>query len=368
MRIDSIYISDFKNIEEARLDFSPAINCIVGSNGMGKSNLLEAVYYLSTTRSFLRLADSELLRHGRDAMLLKGDYTLDSGSGQSVAIGFQRGKRKSLRSGGKEVARASDHIGRLPVIVAAPADTQLITGAPEERRRMLDTLLCQADGMYLRSLMAYNSALQQRNAAMKRGGADPLVLDSLEMNMAQAARVVIDKREAFAREAAPHFAHFYEVIAGGRSESPGMTYAPSRPAETLEHSLRESRSRDSLLGFTTVGPHRDDLHLTLGAYDLKRLGSQGQIKTFTLALRLALHQFTKQLTMLTPLLLLDDIFDKLDASRVQGILHLIASESLAQTFITDTGREHIDALLRSTPAPSLLLEAGEGRYEKILGI
>lgn len=364
MRIDSVSIVNFKNIAGAGLDFSPAINCVVGANGMGKSNLLEAVYYLSMTRSFLRLPDSEVLRHGAPSMLVKGEYVLDGGTREEVSIGYDPERRKVLRKGGKEYKRMSSHIGSLPLVLASPADTFLITGAPEERRRLMDTAISQADGAYLRHLMIYSKALMQRNASLKAGITDPILLEGIEAQMTASGAAIIEARARWAATMSAPFEHYYSAVAG-TEECPALIYRPSREVERFADALRETRVRDAVIGHTSVGPHRDDLALSLSGFDLKRLGSQGQMKTFTIALRLALHRWLRECTGTVPLLLLDDIFDKLDAGRVANILRLVNEEQTAQTFITDTGREHIDALLRSTPGPYLLLEAEGGAYKTL---
>ncbi|MBD5230862.1 MAG: DNA replication and repair protein RecF [Bacteroidales bacterium] len=364
MIIERISIVNFKNIAEAELAFSPAINCVVGANGMGKSNLLEAVYYLSMTRSFLRLPDAEVIRHSAPSMLVKADYQLDSGGSEQVSIGFDPSRRKVLRKGGKEYKRMSSHIGSIPLVLASPADAFLITGSPEERRRLMDAAISQADAAYLQHLLIYSRAVTQRNASLKAGITDPLLFEGVEAQIAASGAAIIEARTRFAETMTEPFERYYAGVAG-TDEQPALSYQPSREAHALAAALAESRMRDSIIGHTTVGPHRDDLALTLAGRDLRRLGSQGQMKTFTIALRLALHQWLRQCTGVTPLLLLDDIFDKLDASRVGNILNLINEEQLGQTFITDTGREHIDALLRATPSPYLLLEAAEGKYSVI---
>jgi len=361
MRISSIDIVNFKNIARASLQFSPSINCVVGANGMGKSNLLEAVYYLSMTRSFLRLPDAEVVMHGAPSMLVKGEYVPEQGAPQQVSIGYDPSRRKVLVKGGKEHRRMSEHIGTIPLVISSPADTALITGSPEERRRLMDSSISQADASYMRHLMAYSKALTQRNAALKAGITDPLMLEGIETQLSVAGAYIIEARSRFTLTMAAPFLSFYEAVAH-TAETPRMTYTPSREAARLPQALAESRQRDAIIGHTTVGPHRDDLSFTLSGFDLRRLGSQGQMKTFTIALRLALHHWLHDITGTTPLLLLDDIFDKLDASRVANILSLIADLRLGQTFITDTGRENIDALLEHTAGPHLLLCAKEGEY------
>lgn len=364
MIIERISIVNFKNIADATLDFSPAINCVVGANGMGKSNLLEAVYYLSMTRSFLRLPDAEVLRHDAPSMLVKGDFRLEAGGAEQVSIGYDPARRKVLRKGGKEYKRMSSHIGSIPLVLASPADAFLITGSPEERRRLMDAAISQANPAYLQHLIIYSRAVTQRNASLKAGITDALLLEGVESQIASSGAAIIEARSRFAETMAEPFVHFYAGVAG-TDERPALSYQPSREAHELTPALAESRSRDALIGHTTVGPHRDDLALTLRGHDLRRLGSQGQMKTFTIALRLALHQWLRRCRGITPLLLLDDIFDKLDARRVGNILSLINEEHLGQTFITDTGREHIDELLRHTPSPYLLLEASQGNYSTI---
>lgn len=364
MHIDNIDILDFKNIRHASLAFSPAINCIVGNNGMGKSNLLEAIYYLSMTRSFLRLPDAEVINHQAEAMLLKASFSAPGSAPEVISIGYSPSSKKVLRKGGKEFKRMSAHIGSIPIVLASPADHSLIAGTPDDRRRLMDATISQADPLYMQALLDYNKALSQRNATIKAGFNDPIIFDGIEELLASAASRIILARQKFVNEIQAPLLDFYQRISGP-GELPSISYAPSRPADAIRSALAGSRQRDMIIGHTTVGPHRDDLILSLNSRDLKRLGSQGQIKSFTIALRLALHAWLKRLSGKAPLLLLDDIFDKLDASRVANILSIIATDNLGQTFITDTGREHIDSLLQATPGSHLLLLAENGCYTTI---
>lgn len=366
MRLDEISILNFKNIAEAEISFCPGINCLIGDNGMGKSNMLEGVYYLSMMRSFLRLPDSEVIRHGQGQMMLRGRYTLESGLTDSVSVGYEPPRRKVLRRGGKELPRLSAHIGTLPVVLIAPQDQSLIIGAPAERRTLMDTVLSQGDAVYLEHLMAYNRALQQRNAALRAERTDRLLIQGLNAALTASAAYIMSARAAWVQELLPSFTKYYDAIAT-RAETPQMTYQPSVASDALADELDRNYERDRVIGHTTVGPHRDDLGLSLGGYDLRRLGSQGQMKTYTVALRLAIFHYLHRATGQRPLLLMDDIFDKLDAERVEGIIRMVSAEndaedSFGQIFITDTGREHIDAILRKVGGPYLLMNVADGRY------
>lgn len=362
MWLKQISILNFKNIAETTVDFSPGVNCLVGANGMGKSNMLEAVYYLSMTRSFMRLPDSEVIRHGSEAMMVCGEYALDSGRDETVSIGYAPPRRKTLKRGGKEYKRMSAHIGSLPIVLISPQDHFLITGTPEERRRLMDTVIAQADTSYLQALIQYAKALQQRNSMLRAGMSDPLLTESIEMTMATAASTIYSARKQWVEDISRPFASYYAAIAG-HDEKPALEYSSILAEMPLAQALARNREKDAILGHTSVGPHRDDLHMLLAAHDLRRLGSQGQMKTYTIALRLAVFEYLHERKGTAPLLLLDDIFDKLDASRVQNIMQVVSSaQCFGQIFITDTGRQHIDNILECVQSPYKLFEVNEGIY------
>ena len=362
MWLKEIGILNFKNITEANLEFCPGVNCLVGSNGMGKSNMLEAVWYLSMTRSFLRLPDSEVLRHGAESMMVRGEYAMDGSSTETVNLGFAPPRRKVLKRSGKEYKRLSQHIGTLPVVLVSPQDSYLITGAPEERRRLMDTVISQAEPLYLEALIQYGKALTQRNSMLKSGMFDPILAEGIEMQMETHARVIFETRRAWVEAVREPFARYYAAISGGH-EVPSLTYESVLTQMSLRDALARNAARDQVLGYTTVGPHRDDLQMLLDGHDLRRLGSQGQMKTYTLALRLALFEYLHSRRGVAPILLLDDIFDKLDATRVANIMQLVSSSTaFGQIFITDTGREHIDRIITQLPGPYRLFEAREGSY------
>lgn len=365
MRLDHISILNFKNIAEADIDFCPGANCLVGANGMGKSNMLEAVYYLSMTRSFLRLPDAEVMRHDSEGMMVKGDYTLDSGRTEQVSIGYSPERRKVLRRGGKEYRRMSAHIGSLPIVLISPQDHFLITGSPDERRRLMDTVISQASPTYLAHLIRYGKALQQRNAMLKQGLSDPILMDGVESIMDETAKEIYDCRRQLTEVLREPFIRYYRAIAGGE-ETPALEYSGALAETTLREALEKNRARDAIIGHTSVGIHRDDLTLLLDGHDLRRLGSQGQMKTYTIALRMAIFNYLHTRTGVSPLLLLDDIFDKLDAGRVENIMQVVSgSDIFGQIFITDTGREHIDSILDRLPGDYLMLDVNHGQYKTL---
>lgn len=365
MWLSNISILNFKNISEANVDFCNGINWVTGANGMGKSNLLESVYYLSMTRSFLRLPDSEVLRRGADAMMLRGQYILEGERTDSINIGYTPPRRKVLKRGGKEYKRISAHIGTIPVVLISPQDHFLITGSPEERRRLMDTVISQADRVYLEALIRYDKALTQRNSMLRAGMSDPLLMEGIEIQMAQEADIIHTARAEWVNAIAEPFSRYYKDIAG-TDEAPGIVYASQLHLTSLRDALESVRAKDTLLGHTSAGTHRDDLQMLLSDRDLRHFGSQGQMKTYTIALRMAIYEYLYTCRQVKPLLLLDDIFDKLDAERVGNIMEVVStSQCFGQIFITDTGRENTDRVLEHIQGNFLLFEANRGSYSLI---
>ena len=357
-------IINFKNIEEASIEFSPQVNCVLGSNAMGKSNLLEAIHFLSFVRGFRSMPDSGYMRHGADTMLLKGEYLADDGSSHKVSCGLSAGKRKSLKADGKEYQRISQHIGRYPVVVVTPQDSTLVTGSGEERRRFMDMVISQADGAYLSHLMQYSRALESRNRMLRSGIRDDLLYESVEAPMCAAATALHAIRSRWTETLNPLFGKYHRALSAG-GENVDLSYSSALNSQTMKELLDANRRKDTILGFTSGGPHRDDLTASLEGYSMRRLGSQGQIKTFTTALKLAVFDYLKQERAITPMLLLDDIFDKLDASRVEHIMQVVGPGSdFGQIFITDTNREHLDRILSGIRG-HLLLEADHGRFTPV---
>lgn len=362
MVLNRIEILDFKNIPEARLDFSPGVNCLVGLNGMGKSNMLEAIHMMCLARAMSSIPESALIRHGADMLAIKGDFTSDSGTEERVAVGIVRGKGKSLKRNGKEYDRISAHIGAFPLVSVTPADSMLVSGSAEERRRLTDMVISQADPVYLSHLIRYNRSLESRNRMLRAGVRDDLLYESVEAAMNIAATEIHAARTRWVADIAPRLSEYYSLIAGN-SESASIEYRSVLNDATLPYVLAASRAKDIALGYTSKGVHRDDLATSLGDYSMRRLGSQGQVKSFILALRLAIFDFLKASGGKTPILLLDDIFDKLDASRVEHILKMVSSgDNFGQIFITDTNRSHIDSILTGLEGDTKLFEVTDGAF------
>ncbi len=345
MILSRISIVNFKNIAQADLEFSPGLNCLLGNNGMGKTNLLDALYYLSFCKSATNVIDSQNIRHDEDFFMLQGLYTAGEDTTEEVYCGMKRRQKKVFRRNKKEYTRLSDHIGLVPLVMISPDDSQLIQGGSEERRRFLDMVISQFDKGYLERLMRYNKALQQRNALLKQEITDATMYEIWEEQMAHTAIDIYAARCRFLNEFVPVFQEFYSVISGG-DEAVGLSYVSHMQRGDLRDLLAEVRDRDLILGYTSRGAHKDDLEMMLGEYSMKRIGSQGQNKTFLVALKLAQFDYLKKNGHTTPLLLLDDIFDKLDSHRMERIISLVSQERFGQIFVTDTNREYLDAIVR----------------------
>lgn len=360
MILKRISILNYKNLEQVELSFSPKLNCFFGQNGMGKTNLLDAVYFLSFCKSAGNPIDSQNICHDADFFVIQGFYEAADGTPEEIYCGMKRRQKKQFKRNKKEYKRLSDHIGFLPLVMVSPADSELIAGGSDERRRFMDVVISQYDKEYLDALIRYNKALVQRNTLLKseQPVEEELFLVWEEM-MAQAGEVVFRKREAFIREFIPIFQSFYSFISQDR-EKVGLSYdSHARDASLLEV-LKESRARDQIMGYSLRGVHKDELNMLLGDFPIKREGSQGQNKTYLVALKLAQFDFLKRTGTTVPLLLLDDIFDKLDASRVEQIIKLVAGNSFGQIFITDTNREHLDRILHKVGSDYKMFRVEQG--------
>ena len=349
MQLNKLSIINYKNIEAATLDLSAKLNCFIGHNGEGKTNLLDAVYYLSFCRSAFNPKDSEVMRHDADYFVLEGDYTTDGGDKEQVYCGMKRGTKKHFKRNKKEYKRLSMHIGQVPLIFVSPADATLIDGGSEERRRLMDVVISQYDTPYIEDLNRYNKALQQRNKLLKQEEEpDSTLMELLEMQMAEYGEAIYKKRAAFVEELTPVFQRIYQTICENR-EQVSLEYVSHCQRGSLLDVIRRDRAKDSIMGYSLHGIHKDDLVMKLGDYPIRREGSQGQNKTYVLALKLAQFDFLRRTSgNNTPLLLLDDIFDKLDSSRVEQIVRLVSGDDFGQIFITDTNRDHLDKILQGS--------------------
>ena len=345
MILEKLSIINYKNIAAATLELSPKINCLIGQNGVGKTNVLDAIYFLSFCHSASTPIDSQVIRHGEEFFMLEGSYDED----MHIIAAMKKGAKKHFKRNKKEYKRLSEHIGLIPIVVVAPSDTLLIEGGSEERRRLMDMVISQYDRSYIDAMNRYNKALQQRNALLKlEEEPDNDVISLFEEQMAVEGEKIYQRRKAFIEELTPIFQRIHETISENR-EQVSLTYLSHCQRGPLLEVIQRDRFKDRAVGYSLHGIHRDDLEFSLSGHPMKREGSQGQNKTFVIALKLAQFDFLKRTnSKTTPLLLLDDIFDKLDARRVEQIVKLVGSEEFGQIFITDTNRDHLDRILASS--------------------
>lgn len=349
MILKKLSIINYKNIKSATLELSPKINCLIGSNGVGKTNVLDAVYYMSFCRSAQNPVDSQVICHDCDFFVLEGEYSDSAERTELIYCGMKRGTKKHFKRNKKEYKRLSEHIGLIPLVVVSPSDTLLIEGGSEERRRLMDMVISQYDRSYIDSLNRYSKALMQRNSLLKmEEEPDAELMTIWEEQMAVEGEAIYRKRAAFVEELTPVFQRFYQDISSNR-ETVGLTYISHCQRGALLDVIQRDRFKDRAVGYSLHGVHRDDLEFSLAGHQMKREGSQGQNKTFVIALKLAQFEFLKRtVSQTTPLLLLDDIFDKLDAGRVEQIVKLVSSDGFGQIFITDTNRDHLDKILATS--------------------
>lgn len=360
MRLDRISILNYRNLSDVSISLSSKINCFIGSNGMGKTNLLDAIYYLSFCKSAVSPADTANIMHDAPFFMLQGAYTGDSGIENDISCGLKRGDKKQFRRNGKVYERLSDHIGSIPLVMISPADNELIAGGSEERRRFMDVVISQYDKEYLNALIRYNRALQQRNV-MLRGEREPdgEMMSLIEDMMVAEAVRIHERRRLFISELVPIFTEYHKAIVGD-NESVGLRYRSHLDEAELGSLLLASRHDDRKLGYTSKGIHRDELVMALDGFPIKKEGSQGQNKSYLVALKLAQYDFLRRKGGEMPLLLLDDIFDKLDSYRVEQIIALVSGKNFGQIFITDVNREHIDGILDSIEGAYRLFEVKRG--------
>ena len=345
--LKSLNILNYRNIREASLEFSSKLNCFVGLNGQGKTNVLDAIYLLSFTKSAYTSQDSLNITHGEDMAMVQGVY-----DEFTISCGLRRGVKKQFRKDKKDYPRLLDHIGLIPLVMVCPADHQLIEEGSDERRRFMDVVIGQRNRKYLDCLAQYNALLKQRNALLKQyaDAATPPddLLEVLEWQMIEPAEYIFKARTEFFSEFEPYFAEVYKVISGS-AEVPALHYISQLQNRELREAYIKTRQRDLILGWTSQGPHKDDLDMRLGEWPLKQVGSQGQQRTFVLAMKLAQALYLADTTGEAPILLLDDIFDRLDSERVERIVAMVQGEQFGQIFITDTDRQHLTDIIQPGP-------------------
>ncbi len=370
MYLKELQILNYKNIREASLSFVPKINCLVGHNGMGKTNVLDAIYYLSFCKSAFNNVDSQNICHDEAFAMIQGQYQ-DIGhrtqdAGLQITCGLKRGMKKQFRCGTKDYKRLIDHIGKIPLVMVSPQDSELIIEGSEARRKFIDGVISQSNREYLHQLTNYNALLKQRNALLKQleEHAQDITLheevfEVLEMQMAEYANYIFAERTRFIEAFLPHFQEIYNHIAENQ-ETVSLTYVSQLQNRDLAEAFRQTRQRDVILGWTSQGIHKDDLEMCLGEYPLKQVASQGQQKTYLIALKLA-----QAIYLQAPILLLDDIFDKLDAKRVERIVDLVNADRFGQIFITDTDRQHLIEILKPLQENSKIFVVQNGEIKEI---
>ena len=401
MYLRKLKVINFKNIREATLQFSPKINCILGNNGGGKTNLLDAIYYLSMTKSFFNIPENYAVTFGEQSMGLIGDYMLQEkserihlairlpdapGASQLGASASQQGAQasqpgesagqparneKQLWRNEKRIAKFSSHIGLLPIVMVSPQDAILVNGSGEERRRFLNFILSQIDPLYLSNIQNYNALLAQRNKLLKlcagtgarsaaTRGWDELI-QTITLQMESPAAYVHAKRQELAESLSQYTAQYYKELSGNR-EAVKMRYQSDLNSSTPKEIFQRSQQQDLRFGYTTAGPHRDDMLFFIEGFPIKKVGSQGQQKSFLIALKLAQFQIIKQISGKLPILLLDDLFDKLDMTRVEYLLSLVAGETFGQIFITDSNKVRINQILARVDSTAKSFEVHDGTY------
>ena len=364
MYLEQLSLTDFKNIASATLRFSPHINCIIGNNGEGKTNLLYGIYYLSMTKSYFGGSDLSNIRHGQPFFLLQGHFQHEETASQ-VYCGVLRDEGKVVKHNGKACQRLTDHIGQFPLVMISPTDQALINESGEERRKYLNGLLSQFDKEYLTTLLRYNHILLQRNKLLKTplntGAMD--VLLTLNEQLGQYGQLIYERRKQLIENLQPYFQKIYTRLSKEKEEV-SLGYRSDLDKGLLADLLQQHLERDKALQHTSTGIHRDDLEMLLDGYPLRRTGSQGQQKTYLLALKLAQFDLLYQRKGFHPLLLLDDIFDKLDAGRIHELISLVAHESFGQIFFTDSNKVRLHSMVRELTGNYATFTAEGGAFKQ----
>jgi DNA replication and repair protein RecF len=367
MYLKKLSLTFFKNYEQAELEFSPKINCFVGDNGVGKTNILDAIHYLSLTKSFFNNIDSVNIKHNEDYFIIQGSFMRDNEE-NNIFCSFH--KQKVLKRNGKEYQKLSDHVGRYPVVMISPADSALIIDGSEIRRKFLNKIISQYDAGYLDSVLKYNKALQQRNTLLKdfksSGTFDNDMLSIWNSQLIKYGTYIFKERDVLVNELIPVFNEYYTFISNEK-ELVKLNYRSHLMEGDYAEMLNSSVEKDRILEYTTVGIHKDDLILGMNNYSVKSLGSQGQQKSYLVALKLAKFDYIKRKAGFSPILLLDDIFDKFDATRVEQIIRLVGNHRFGQIFITDTHKSRLQDILTTADSDYKMFRIGDKGIEEETG-
>ncbi|MDE6147871.1 MAG: DNA replication and repair protein RecF [Bacteroidales bacterium] len=360
--LEKIVISDFRNIVLQELEFSPNINCISGNNGEGKTNLLDAIWYLSMTKSAFAASDKFNFRHGTEEFAIAGTYRMENGLASRFSIKMSKGEKK-LRRDEKPYPKVSDHLGVLPIVMVSPADISMVSESGEERRRFANSVLSQMDKEYLSALQQYNRLLMQRNRMLKETVADRTLLEVIDMRLSALAAPVYEARKKFVAELNPVVSEFYRMLSGG-SEQVSIEYESELSKAPLEEILAASFEKDRIFKYTTSGIQRDDFAFYMDGWPIRRHGSQGQQKSFLVALKFAQYEIMKRNYGFAPVLLLDDVFDKLDMGRISNLLGMVSGQDFGQIFITDSNKVRMSGIVDGLTQDRAYFETSGGTFTR----
>ena len=348
MILKSLSLLNYKNFDSKTFAFNEKINCIVGNNGIGKTNVLDAIYHLSFGKSYFNPVATQNIKHDEEFFVINGDYEKEE-KPEKVIVSLKRGQKKIIKRNGKAYDKFSEHIGFLPLVIISPADRDLIIEGSTTRRKFIDSVISQSDNAYLNTLINYNKILTQRNALLKYFALNHTfnkdTLDVYNSQLTDFGTKIFEKRDAFLQEFIPIFKSRYEAISNG-NEDVDLNYHSDLFEDDLNTLLNKAINKDKALQYTSVGIHKDDLHFNISGHPIKKFGSQGQQKSFLIALKLAQFDFIKAQSGVNPILLLDDIFDKLDEQRVSQIIKLVDDENFGQLFISDTHGERTEKAVK----------------------
>ncbi|GAB2971122.1 DNA replication and repair protein RecF [Mucilaginibacter puniceus] len=362
MYLQQLSVINFKNYAQAELSFSPGVNAFMGNNGAGKTNLLDAIHYLSLCKSYFNPIDSQQIKQGADFFIITGSFNRDEKQ-EAIACSVKRNQKKQFKRNKKDYQRLADHIGLLPLVMISPYDISIIIEGSEERRKFIDNVISQTDNKYLDELIAYNKVLINRNALLKTiagtGRYDPGLLEVMDEQLVASGTRIFDKRKTFMEEFTAIFNQHYQFISGD-AELVSLTYESQLLQNDLADLLKKNIEKDRALERTTSGIHRDDLQFSIHGMPMKKFGSQGQQKSFLIALKLAQYSFLTQKKGFKPLLLLDDIFDKLDDLRVTKLMQMVSNNNFGQVFITDTSTSRVENIFKDINVPVKLFTVKEG--------
>lgn len=362
--LEKIIISDFRNIRLQELEFSPNINCISGNNGEGKTNLLDAIYYLSMTKSAFSSSDRFTFRHGTDEFSVSGTYRMENGLSSRFSLRLTTKGEKKIRRDDKPYNKVSEHVGVLPVVMVSPADISMISESGDERRRFVNAVLSQMDREYMTALQQYNRLLLQRNRMLKEQNPEKALLEVFDIRMAALAEPVYQARKRFVEELKPLVSEYYRAVSGGTEEI-GIEYESDLDKASLDMLLESSFEKDRIFRYTTVGIQRDDFIFTMNGHPIRRCGSQGQQKSFLVSLKFAQYEIMKRNYGFAPILLLDDVFDKLDMTRISNLLQMVSGNDFGQIFITDSNKVRMAGIVDGLTQDRAYFETSSGTFTKI---